>query len=61
MLKDYAKTADENIIAPEQALRKVSVNQTFHEVFKVKPEETVEQLMYDLTLSGGYIFHEKQF
>ena len=36
------------MIALDQDLRVVSVSRSFYEVFKVKPEETVGQLIYDL-------------
>jgi PAS domain S-box-containing protein len=36
------------LIALDQDLRVVSVSRSFYEVFKVKPEETVGQLIYDL-------------
>jgi two-component system CheB/CheR fusion protein len=38
----------EPLIALDQDLRVVSVSRSFYEVFKVKPEETVGQLIYDL-------------
>ncbi len=36
------------MIALDQDLRVVSVSRSFYEVFKVKPEQTVGQLIYDL-------------
>jgi two-component system cell cycle sensor histidine kinase PleC len=41
-------TVREPLIALDQDLRVVTVNRSFYEVFKVKPEETVGQLIYDL-------------
>ena len=41
-------TIREPLIALDQDLRVVSVSRAFYEVFKVKPEETVGQLIYDL-------------
>ncbi|HUX41702.1 MAG TPA: PAS domain-containing sensor histidine kinase [Rectinemataceae bacterium] len=41
-------TVREPLIALDQDLRVVSVSRSFYEVFKVKPEETVGQLIYDL-------------
>jgi two-component system CheB/CheR fusion protein len=41
-------TIREPLIALDQNLRVVSVSRAFYEVFKVKPEETVGQLIYDL-------------
>ena len=38
----------EPLIALDQDLRVVTVSRSFYEVFKVKPEETVGQLIYDL-------------
>jgi two-component system cell cycle sensor histidine kinase PleC len=38
----------EPLIALDQDLRVLSVSRSFYEVFKVKPEETVGQLIYDL-------------
>ena len=38
----------EPLIALDQDLRVVKVSRSFYEVFKVKPEETVGQLIYDL-------------
>ena len=49
---EYAKsiidTVREPLIALDQDLRVVTVSRSFYEVFKVKPEETVGQLIYDL-------------
>jgi two-component system, cell cycle sensor histidine kinase and response regulator CckA len=39
----------EPLIALDQNLRVVSASRSFYEVFKVKPEETVGQLIYDLS------------
>jgi two-component system cell cycle sensor histidine kinase PleC len=41
-------TVREPLIALDQDLRVVSVSRSFYEVFKVKPEQTVGQLIYDL-------------
>ena len=41
-------TVREPLIALDQDLRVVSVSSSFYEFFKVKPEETVGQLIYDL-------------
>jgi two-component system, cell cycle sensor histidine kinase PleC len=41
-------TVREPLITLDQDLRVVSVSRSFYEVFKVKPEETVGQLIYDL-------------
>ncbi|HAX36358.1 MAG TPA: two-component sensor histidine kinase [Spirochaetaceae bacterium] len=41
-------TIREPLISLDQDLRVVSVSRSFYEVFKVKPEETVGQLIYDL-------------
>ena len=41
-------TVREPLISLDQDLRVVSVSRSFYNVFKVKPEETVGQLIYDL-------------
>jgi diguanylate cyclase (GGDEF)-like protein/PAS domain S-box-containing protein len=41
-------TVREPLIVLDQGLRVVSVSRSFYGVFKVKPEETVGQLIYDL-------------
>lgn len=41
-------TVREPLIVLDQDLRVVTVSRSFYEVFKVKPEETVGQLIYDL-------------
>ena len=41
-------TVREPLISLDQDLRVVSVSRSFYELFKVKPEETVGQLIYDL-------------
>src|SRR3990170_3606223 len=50
--QEYAEsiinTVREPLIALDQDLRVVTVSRSFYEVFKVKPEETVGQLIYDL-------------
>ena len=51
-VSEYAEsiidTVREPLIALDQELRVVSVSRSFYEVFQVKPEETVGQLIYDL-------------
>ncbi|MBN1689208.1 MAG: PAS domain-containing sensor histidine kinase [Candidatus Omnitrophica bacterium] len=50
--RNYAEsiinTVREPLISLDQDLRVVSVSRSFYDVFKVKPEETVGQLIYDL-------------
>ncbi len=50
--REYAEsiinTVREPLISLDQDLRVVTVSRSFYEVFKVKPEETVGQLIYDL-------------
>ena len=50
--REYAEsiinTVREPLIALDHDLRVISVSRSFYEVFKVKPEETVGQLIYDL-------------
>jgi PAS domain S-box-containing protein len=50
--RDYAEsiitTVREPLIALDQDLRVVSVSRSFYNVFKVEPEETLGQLIYDL-------------
>src|SRR5512140_1612617 len=50
--REYAEsiinTIREPLIALDQDLRVVSVSRSFYEVFKVNPDETVGQLIYDL-------------
>ena len=41
-------TVREPLVALDQDLRVVSASRSFYKVFKVKPEETVGQLIYDL-------------
>jgi PAS domain S-box-containing protein len=41
-------TVREPLLSLDQDLRVVTVSRSFYEVFKVKPEETVGQLIYDL-------------
>jgi len=41
-------TVREPLIVLDQNLRVVTVSRSFYDVFKVKPEETVGQLIYDL-------------
>ena len=46
--ENIINTVREPLIVLDQDLRVVSVNRSFYEVFKVNPEETVGQLIYDL-------------
>ena len=50
--REYAEsiinTVREPLISLDQDLRVVTVNRSFYEVFKIKPEDTVGQLIYDL-------------
>ncbi|MFA6439055.1 MAG: PAS domain S-box protein [Bacteriovoracaceae bacterium] len=50
--REYAEsiinTVRESLIALDQDLRVVTASRSFYDVFKVKPEETVGQLIYDL-------------
>jgi two-component system CheB/CheR fusion protein len=50
--REYAEsiinTVREPLISLDQDLRVVTASRSFYEVFKVKPEETVGQLIYDL-------------
>ncbi|MCX6008006.1 MAG: PAS domain S-box protein, partial [Chloroflexi bacterium] len=52
MVSEYSEsiinTVREPLIVLDQALSVVTVSRSFYEVFKVKPEETVGQLIYDL-------------
>ncbi|OHD22386.1 MAG: hypothetical protein A2Y38_22190 [Spirochaetes bacterium GWB1_59_5] len=41
-------TVRESLLSLDQDLRVVTVSRSFYEMFKVKPEETVGQLIYDL-------------
>ena len=41
-------TVSESLITLDQDLRVVTVSRSFYDLFKVKPEETVGQLIYDL-------------
>ena len=51
-LQEYSESivnaVREPLIVLDQDLRVVTVSRSFYEVFKVKPEETVGQLIYDL-------------
>jgi len=55
--RDYAEnivdTVREPLLSLDQDLRVVSVSRSFYEFFKVKPEETVGQLIYDLGPNSG--------
>jgi len=46
--KNIINTVREPLIVLDQDLRVVTVSRSFYEFFKVKPEETVGQLIYDL-------------
>ena len=50
--REYAEsiidTVREPLIVLDQDLRVVTASRSFYDVFRVKPEETVEQLIYDL-------------
>ena len=46
--KSVINTVREPLIVLDQDLRVVAVSRSFYEFFKVKPEETVGQLIYDL-------------
>jgi PAS domain S-box-containing protein len=46
--ENIINTVREPLIALDQNLRVVKVSNSFYEFFKVKPEETVGQLIYDL-------------
>jgi PAS domain-containing protein len=50
--REYAEsiinTVREPLIVLDQDLRVVSVSRSFYEFFKVKPEETIGQLIYNL-------------
>ncbi|WP_211215677.1 hybrid sensor histidine kinase/response regulator [Geopsychrobacter electrodiphilus] len=46
--ENIINTVREPLIALDQDLRVVNVNRSFYDFFKVKPEETVGELIYDL-------------
>ena len=46
--EDIINTVRESLIFLDQDLRVVTVSRSFYDFFKVKPEETVGQLIYDL-------------
>jgi two-component system CheB/CheR fusion protein len=46
--KDIVDTIRESLLVLDQDLRVVNVSRSFYEFFKVKPEDTVGQLIYDL-------------
>ena len=48
LAESVINTIREPLIALDQDLRVVKVSRSFYEFFKVKPEETVGQLIYDL-------------
>ena len=48
LYEDIIETIRESLLVLDQDLRVVTVSRSFYEVFKVKPEETVGQLIYDL-------------
>jgi PAS fold. len=55
--QEYAEsiinTVREPLIVLDQNLRVVTVNRSFYDVFKVNPEETVGQLIYDWAINSG--------
>src|ERR1035437_8977500 len=57
--QEYAEsiidTVREPLIALDQDLRVVSVSRSFYDVFKVKPAETLGQLIYDLRVKLWHI------
>ncbi len=46
--EDIIETIRESLLVLDQDLRVVTVSRSFYDFFKVKPEETVGQLIYDL-------------
>ena len=46
--ENIINTVREPLIALDQDLRVVNASRSFYEFFKVKPEDTVGQLIYDL-------------
>jgi len=48
IFEDIIKTIREPLLVLDQDLRVVTVSRSFYDFFKVKPEETVGQLIYDL-------------
>ncbi len=48
LTESIINTVREPLISLDQNLRVITVSRSFYEVFKVKPEETVGQLIYDL-------------
>ena len=46
--EDIIDTIRESLLVLDQDLRVVTANRSFYDFFKVKPEETVGQLIYDL-------------
>jgi PAS domain S-box-containing protein len=46
--ENIINTVSESLISLDQDLRVVTVSRSFYDLFKVKPEETVGQLIYDL-------------
>ncbi len=46
--ENIINTVREPLIILDQNLRVVTVSRSFYDLFKVKPEETVGQLIYDL-------------
>ena len=48
IFEDIVETIREPLLVLDQDLRVVTVSRSFYEFFKVKPEETVGQLIYDL-------------
>jgi diguanylate cyclase (GGDEF)-like protein/PAS domain S-box-containing protein len=48
MFEDIVETIHESLLVLDSDLKVISANRSFYELFKVKPEETVGQLIYDL-------------
>jgi len=48
LYEDIIETIRESLLVLDQDLRVVTVSRSFYDFFKVKPEETVGQLIYDL-------------
>ena len=48
IFKDIVKTIREPLLVLNHDLKVISVSRSFYDFFKVKPEETVGQLIYDL-------------
>ena len=46
-------TIRESLLVLDQGLRMVTISRSFYDFFKVKPEETVGQLIYDSATNSG--------